>query len=39
GSKKKLKSKMPRGTLEVVLIGAKGLRDTDFFSKYCKLNV
>ncbi|XP_004498695.1 elicitor-responsive protein 3-like [Cicer arietinum] len=24
---------MPRGTLEVILIGAKALRDTDFFKK------
>lgn len=31
--------KMPRGTLEVILIGAKGLHDTDFFSKYFKYNV
>lgn len=30
---------MPRGTLEVILIGAKGLHDTDFFSKYFKYNV
>jgi len=29
---------MPRGTLEVVLIGAKDLHDSDLFSKYCILH-
>ena len=28
---------MPRGTLEVILISAKDLKDSDFFSKLCKL--